>query len=248
MFRGRSRIHVSTVLMLVAALALAGCGTGAQPSGPPAGPPPDSSRFLGTVAGDGVSGTLSLTLATATPRPQFGAARVQVAASGRFVLLTGGGATMDLTGSHDTATQVFSVTGGGWTFTGGVTSVGLEGGFTAPSATGIFTLLQQGAGADTVIVVTGSFVSGAGGPGGVFNLAVRGTAIHGNAWTDGEVTATVLDGTFTPATGAISIVNPQNPGGPPLATGVYDPGSGIASGDYDNGAGDTGTWSGTKGN
>lgn len=247
MRRTRSRIPATVLPVLVAALALAGCGKDDKVNNPPNNPPAGSSTFDGTVAGNGVSGTLSITIATDTPGPQFGAARVQVVASGRFTLLTGGGGAVDLTGTHDTATHVFSVTGGGWTFTGGTTSFGLEGGFNGPGGeTGVFTLQRKGSGADTVVVVTGTFTSTSGGPGGVFNFAIRGTVIHGNAWEHGEATPIPLDGTYDPATGDISILNPADPGGPLLATGSYDTGTGEASGNYDNGVGEAGTWQGTK--
>jgi hypothetical protein len=249
MQRTRSRILATAVPVLVAALGLAGCGKDDKVNNPPNNPPAGSSTFDGTIVGNGVSGTLSITLATATPGPQFGAARVEVVATGRLVLLTGGGGTVDLTGTHDTATHVFSVAGGGWTFSGGTTSFGLEGGFSGPAGeTGVFTLQTKGSGADTVVVVTGTFTSTTGGPGGVFNLAIRGTVIHGNAWENGDSTPIPLDGTFNPANGDISIVNPANPGGPPLATGNYDGTTGDASGSYDNGAGEAGNWAGTKQN
>ena len=240
------RINAFALVTVVAALAIAGCSDNKPAPNAPGGGA-GSTTYEGTVSGSAISGSLTLTIATSTPGPQPGPARARgiVTASGTLVL-AGGGGTVNLTGTYDDIDNLISVAGGGWSLSGGLTAFGMEGGFSGPSGTsGVFSVQQVGSGTDTVIVVVGSFTSTTGGPGGGFNFSIRGTAVHGNAFETGSGTAIPLDGTYTPGSGAISIVNPANAGGPPLATGTLQS-NGSASGSYDNGAGEAGTWSGVR--
>lgn len=188
-----------------------------------------------------------MTVATSTPSPQPGPARSRgtVTATGTLVL-AGGGGTVALTGTHDDASHLISIGGSGWTFTGGTTGFGMEGNYAGPGgASGVFSIQRNGTGTgtDTVVVVIGTYAATIGTGSGNFNISIRGTVIHGNAFDYTETIATPLDGTYTAGTGAISIVNPA--GGSPLATGTLQS-NGSASGTWDNGAGDSGTWTGTR--
>jgi hypothetical protein len=244
----RLRTATAAGLVFVALLALASCSSNKKVTNPNGGGAAGSTTFRGTISGNGVSGTLQLTAQTATPAPQraFGV-EATVTMTGTLVIT--GGATINLTGNYDTSAHTFSVTGGGWTFSGSYTASGLQGTFSGPAAqSGVFTAPIEGAGTDTVVVVTGTFTSTTGGPGGVFNFAIRGTALHGNAWSNGGTSAVPLDGTFTATTGGagtVSIINPAAPAGAPLATGTLAA-NGSVSGTYNNGAGDSGNWSGAR--
>lgn len=232
---------------LFALMAFAGCGKDAVNAPPPGGTPnTGATTFTGTISGATSSGTVDITIATATPRPQGGAFGARATVTATATVHVSGGGAIALTGTYDDVANTISLTGGGWTFTGGLTSFGMEGTYTGPNGTGVFSVQQEGTGTDTVTVFTGTFTHtvGAGTVDGTWNFAIRGTTLHGNAVaTTGTVTA--LDGTFQASTGDVSIVNPAAPGGAPLAIGVIQA-SGIASGTYDNLAGEAGTWSGQR--
>ena len=240
-----TRFSNLTAACLFAIVALVGSGCGKdKTTNPNPGPGATSTSFEGTISGNGVSGDLSLKIATANPAPQ-GPARSQATVTASGTLVTGG-SSVGLTGNYDTVNHAIAVAGGGWTLGGGLTSFGLEGTFTGPGSTsGVFSTQRIGSGTDTVVVVIGTFTSTTGGPGGVFNFSIRGAAIHGNAFPNGGTTAIPLDGTYTASSGAISIVNAANPTGPALATGTLQA-NGAASGTYDNQNGDSGTWTGAR--
>ena len=246
---GRSPSRVATAVVLVtglAAFALSGCSDNKPAPNSPGGSA-GSTTYKGTISGSGTSGSLTLTIATATPSPQPAPARARatVTATGTLIV-SGGGGTIPLTGSYDDVANTITVGGSGWTFTGSLTSFGLEGGFGGPGpVSGVFSVQTVGSGADTVIVVVGTFTSTTGSSNGVFNFAIRGTVLHGNAYEDGATKPFPLDGTYTPSTGVISIVHPTNPTGPPVATGTLAA-NGTASGTYDDQSGNAGNWTGTK--
>src|SRR2546427_722678 len=76
---------------------------------------------------------------------------------------------------------------------------------------------------------------------GTFNFAIEGTTLVGTATsTTGSVTP--LDGTVSGTN--ITITNPGAPSGPPLAVGTIS-GTDV-SGTFDDGAGSSGTWTGSK--
>lgn len=240
----KSIVTVAGLVTIVALLALAGCGSDKKVTNPPGGG--GTTTFKGTISGNGVSGALTLTVNTATPSPQF-RARANVTMTGTLAI-TGGG-TVALSGTYDDVAKTASVTGSGWAFTGGYGGSALEGTFAGPAGeSGVFTVLTVGSGTDNVVVVIGTFTSTTGGPGGVWNTAIRGNGIHGNAWANGTTNPIPLDGTFTATGGGagnISVVNPANPTGPQLATGTMAA-DGTASGAYDTGTGDSGTWDGQE--
>lgn len=231
-------------MVVLGALALAGCSSDNNAIINTGGGGGGTTTYDGTIAGPTTSGTLTVTIATSTPAPQPGPARSAgtVTATGTLVLASGGG-TVALTGTHDDVNHILTISGSGWTFTGGTTGFGMEGNYSGPGgASGVFSIQRNGTGADTVVVVVGTYAATVGTGSGNFNISIRGTAIHGNAVDFTGGAPIPLDGTYTAGTGAISIVNPA--GGSPLATGTLTGAS--ASGTWDNGAGDSGNWSGTK--
>ena len=254
-FRG-TIATVAVVSSIVALLALVGCSSNKVTNPPSA---TGSTTFKGTISGTssggGVSGTLKLTANTATPAPQnvgYGA-RAVVTMTGTLVL-NGSSTAIALSGNYDDVAKTFNnLAGGGWTFMGASNGFGLEGSFTGPgSATGVFTVQTEGSGADTVFVMIGSFTSTATptpGPGGVFNIGIRGAVVHGNAFEHGGSAPIPLDGTFiVGATGThtINIVDPGNPTGPPAATGTYVDATGAVNNGTYTTSSDTGTWVGQK--
>jgi hypothetical protein len=226
------------VVAILAILAVGGCGK--KVTNPDANPD-GTTTYTGSATGAVTSGKLTIILSTTTPAPQAGAYRAPrvIPAGGTFALT--GGAAVNLSGSYENVGKSVAVTGGGWTFTGDVTSVGIEGIFTGPGpVNGVFSLQS---GSNEVTVVVGTYTSLAGGENGRFNFSIKGSEVHGNAVsTTGVVTD--LDGTYTAATGAISIANPG--GGAALDIGTYYALSGQATGTYNDGAGDNGDWTGTK--
>ncbi len=234
------------VLVLLASVALVGCSDNKAAPNAPNPTPPATTTYEGTISGSGTSGSLTLTIATGTPSPQPKPARARANVSATGTLVVAGGGTVSLSGSYDDVNKILTVGGGGWTFTGGLNGYGMEGVFGGPGGiSGVFSVQQVGTGTDTVIVVVGDFTSTTGGPGGVFNFSIRNGVVHGNAFENGGSAAIPLDGTYDPLTGDIVIDHPQAPGGPPLATGNLAA-NGQASGFYDDGAGEAGTWAGTK--
>jgi hypothetical protein len=231
---------------LLAMLALAGCGKD-KSTNPDAG---GSTTYTGSVSGDSAAtrGKLAITLATASPVPQNAGFRAEgvFTVTGSFAPAVG--APVALAGDYDDAAKRFAVTGGDWVFSGSLTGLGLEGFGTrnsVPTEFDWFTLLP-GSGGVTVVIGTYTRTSVPIGETGSFCFAISGTEVHGNAVAQGSNTRKPLNGTYTALGGAISIENPAAPAGPKLATGTYNSTAGTASGDYDDGAGNSGTWAGTK--
>jgi hypothetical protein len=226
---------------LVASLALAGCSSDNNPVAPPAG----STSFQGTLAGPSLSGTVALTVATSSPIPQPGSTRSQheVAASGTL-RLSGGGATIALTGTYSDEENLLVVSGGGYTLTGTYTAVGITGTFVGPSENGYFDVQTRGTGADTVRTFIGAFTGLL--ESGNFNFGLRGSVLKGVAVTSaGDLTP--LGGTYASSNDSIHVVNPVNPTGPALAWGTLQA-NGHVNGLFDDRAGNSGTWSGDKSN
>jgi hypothetical protein len=250
-----SRHHSTTRLRILAPFmvatlglsGLAGCGSDKSTNPPPGGGGSGSTSYTGTVTGNGANGKLTITVATSSPAPQTGTygTRVVVNATGTFTPT--GLAGIALTGSYDSGTKTLGVTGAGpWTFGGTLANGRMEGDGTYGSpvtAVGHFTLLP---GTTVVTVIVGRYDNAdPTGTDGDFNLSISGTEVHGSAVPDGGGDPIPLDGTYNSSTGAIHIVNPQNPSGPDLATGTYNSSTGAASGTYDTGT-ETGSWSGTR--
>lgn len=243
----RSNISAACVVAAISLVSLLGCSSD-KVTNPPPGGGSGTTSYSGTIAGGGVSGSLDITISTSTPAPQQAGYRAvaTVTATGTLILTTGGSGTVALTGTYDDASDILTLAGGGWDLAGGLTTFGMEGFFQGPGSprpSGVFSVQTQGSGADTVRVYLGTFTNVAGGgDNGVFNIALRGSVAHGNAVSDGG-TVVPLDGTYTVADSSLIIVHPS--GGAPLATGTVHT-YGRAEGTYDDQAGNTGTWTGTK--
>lgn len=224
-------------VVLVAALGLSGCSKDKKSVTAPAAP--SSTTFIGTMAGATVSGSVTTTIAAAVSAAQPGATSAQGAVAVTGEMDIAGGATVTLAGTYDTDTKVQAVTGGGYTLTGTLASGTITGGFTGPgSVTGAFT--QTPGASNSVNVYIGTFTSTSGGDSGNFNLVAKGTILTGIAVTTSG-TQIPLNGTLTGGT-AVSIVNPGNPSGPALATGTLNTTTHVMSGQFNDGAGNSGNW------
>lgn len=230
------RLSAAFIVATLTLTGLLGCGSDKSTNPPPGA---GSTTFTGVVVGNGANGTLTITVATSTPK--VGAL---VTATGTFTPT--GGAAIALAGNHDTDADAVLVTGGTWEFGAQYVNGRLEGGaIESGTLKGYFTLVEGSTAEVTVIV--GRFDSDdIAEPDGDFSLSISGAQVYGNAVADGKGDVTPLNGTYTAATDDISIVNPLNPTGPPLATGTYNATTGAASGTFDDGKGSTGSWSGTR--
>src|SRR5205814_8152880 len=114
--------------------------------------------------------------------------------------------------------------------------------YTGPQGSGVFSVDRVGTGADSVIVVNGTFTSATGHADGVFDFSIRDSTVHGSA-VDTTGFVLPLNGSFNRGSGAIHIDNVTNPSGPPLATGVLQ-GDGTVVGVFDDQSGNSGSWSG----
>ena len=228
----------------VAAFGLTGCSKDDKPA-TTAPLTAGTSTFTGTMAGATVSGSVTTTIATSTlliasGSPKAGAYSTQSTIDVTGTLVIAGGPTVTLAGTYDTETKTLVVTGGGYTFTGSFASGIMTGAFTGPAGvSGGFSLSPSTNG--SVKVYIGTYTSTTGGNSGNFNLAVSGTTLNGLAVDSPGGNQTPLSGTLTSGTD-ISLVNPYNPTGPPLATGTLNTSTNVMTGVFDSGNGNSGTW------
>ena len=232
-------------LALIACLSISGCNNNNDPMSPGGGGGGGggtSSTFVGTMAGPSSGGKLTLVVPTANPAPANGerAARAAIVATGTFN--PPGGTAVALAGTYDTNTKALAVTGGGYTLAGTYSSGLLRGSWTRSPATeaGTFVVVLASS-ATSVRVYCGTFTSTSGGVGGIFNFAVQGSTIDGLAYTSSG-TETLLQGTLDGGT-SVTLINPLNPG-PFLATGTLNASNNTVNGTYNDGAGNSGNWSG----
>lgn len=172
-----------TLFVLSLTAAVAGCGGSSSTTSTPASPTTSSSTtttFQGSIAGSGgQTGTLTVaiqaTVTTSSIKP------LAVSTATGTVHLTGG-STTSLTGSFDSTTNGVSLSGGGFTFTGTISSNVLSGSYSSSSASGGFSSLN--ATTSTVTTYCGtygpSFYTGPpanppGGEIGVWNVQVSST-------------------------------------------------------------------------
>lgn len=225
--------------MLVAGLP--GCGgKSAEPE--PQGPAQFAGTFAGSSSGTGVSGSLAVTLAVSSaPATGTMGLRAQMAATGTLTLAAGG--TVDLAGTYDDGTGAVTLEGGGWSVSGTRSGGALSGVVTSPAGiVGGFVAAQSGSAAPRVYC--GTYASSTpGGPRGHFNLVVSGATVSGLAVDEHTGEVVVLQGTL--AGSGITIADP-NGGSVAFATGTIDSGPDTCAGTYDDGLGDTGTWSAAR--
>jgi hypothetical protein len=248
----KRRAAVSVLAIgVLAALTFAGCSNdnnnNNNPVNPNPNPTPTGAQYRGVIAGPTSSGTLDINIATtgttSAPAGSPGSYRLLAQLTSTGTITPDSGAAVALTGAYNDSSKALALTGGGWTLNGSKVSSGaLQGTYTGPKGPGVFTADSVGAAVDSVRAVLGTFTSTSGGPNGIFNFTIRDSTIHGTA-VDTTGNSLPLNGTFTATGGGISIRNPALPGGAPLATGTLAA-DGSASGTYDNGAGNSGTWTG----
>jgi hypothetical protein len=199
-----------------------------------------TSSFVGTVVGGNAndeSGSLTFDIAgtaLAPPASITTNSSASLTVTGTLTLVSPAAGSQALTGTYDDATNQLDLSGGGYTFTGVFDGNSrLEGTYAGANGPGLFvTALDLG----NAVAFCGTFD---GDDDGTWNFVVNGTTLSGSALTSSG-DAAPLDGTVT--AGAVSIVNPLDPQGPPLATGTITGTS--ATGLWDDGQGSSGTWTG----
>jgi len=198
-----------------------------------------TTSFVGTVVGganNDESGSLTFDIAgtALAPPASITTMSTSLTVTGTLTLVSPAAGTQALTGTYDDATNQLDLSGGGYTFTGVFDGTSrLEGTYNGANGAGLFvTALDLG----NAVAFCGSF---AGDDDGTWNFVVNGTTLSGSALTSSG-NAAPLDGTVT--AGAVSIVNPLDTQGPPLATGTIT--GTTATGIWDDGQGSSGTWTG----
>ncbi len=216
------RLAASVLVFLM----ISGCGKDDKSTNPPGGNNNTTLSFVGTVNGmDGAfSGSLSLAVANDS------------AVTGTFKIVSPTPATHSLTGLYDDSSKVLAATGDGFNFGGLYDGINrLEGAMTG-NATGMFVAVKDDN--NSAAAFCGTF---SGDDDGVWNFTIDGTTIAGSfTTTSGNMGA--LDGTISGNT--ITISNPL--GGAALATGTRSGDN--ASGTWNDGQGNAGSWIGYKSN
>jgi hypothetical protein len=210
----------------------------------------------GTAGGATETGTLDVTVNSGTLAARFpnaaSATSLVKPASAAVVNATGvldpegPGATISLSGTYNTDTDSLFLSGGSYTLHGKRGNVGagqsIEGLYTGPNGTGAFYALAPAG--EPIQSYCGDYTSGAQTDSGFVALSVRGSSVTGLSISRldfGDILR--WNGTVT-GTGTVrdlTIVDPLNPGGAPLAEGTWDTSLDTMTGTYGFG-GDTGTW------
>jgi hypothetical protein len=182
------------------------------------------------------SGSLAITIETATFAPPVGVGGASllapVNATGTLTL----GGTTALAGTYDPDTDVLALTGGGYTFGGGFDGVDrLEGIWTGPGSSGTFVTTAGSGG----VAYCGTYAANDQSDSGTFSIVITGSTVRGEAYSSTDQVPIPLDGTISGNT--ITIDNPLST--TPLAAGTRS--GNTVSGTYDDGQGGTGTWTGT---
>jgi hypothetical protein len=230
-----TRITVGTLFAAVLACGGDG-GGGTGPSGLAA-----STTYTGVVtATDGLTAGLTLTFASAVasrgalPQQAGLAAAAAAAVPATGVVTLPGGGTVDLSGTLDNNTLTMS--GGGYTLTGALSSGKFTGTFTGPGASGVFTALASSnvtpayayCGSYASIITPGNIEEN-----GTFNAVVAGTVLSGVSVSSlGDIVP--FTGTASPGTqGTTNIsVNQTNAQGTIKGTGTITADYSTISGQY----------------
>lgn len=230
------RLKFSLMFLLVLGLLFAGCKDENNPAAPGG---TNTTVYTGIVAGGGISG--SITINVPVPKRAYAAP----SAEGDTVAITGtlkidGGASIPLTGLYVVSTGDFSLSGGGYTFTGFAGEGNITGSFSGPGGTGIFTAEAGTGGA--VKSYCGTYQDNPPGTeSGVFNMVINGTDILVIISPAGNDAGTFVTYGFLAGT-EISIYDPEN-ATTPVATGMLNTTNNTVSGVYANGS-TGGTWTG----
>jgi len=165
----------------IGVLLLSGCKKDDNPTNPPGGGTTTYTTYAGTFAGSSESGSMSVTRTTHSPEALPKTAAID---SITGTLKISGGATIILQGTLNTADGSFTVSGGGYTFTGTLSGTSISGSYTGPNGSGSFTM--KASPNNSVKVFVGKYTSQAGRPNGRFNLAwdSTGGTLNGLAVSD----------------------------------------------------------------
>jgi hypothetical protein len=227
------RLGGGALLLFYALTLVAAASCGKSTTKPP---PTGSSTYTGTVTGETISGTITVTIGTANPAPGLGI-DTRFSASGTFT--PNGGNAVALSGSYyDTGgfDHTFAVEGSEpgklWQFSGTLTSWGGFRGLgsdtlSVTDETEFVTMLKGGT--SDVTMVQGSYASTPAGVNGLFNFVFDGSGqVRGDAVLTGTAAHSELDGTYASGTHLITITGTANPASPPgpaapvaTATGNY---------------------------
>ncbi len=240
-----------TLRLVVLVGLLAACSSSDEPGGGGNGTTTTLSGSL--AATDGRTG--SLTLTGQVPSASIVAWPTAVSASVMAIItLTGtvslsDGTTATLTGTWDNVTGALSVTGGGFTFSGTLANGTLNGSFTGPSITGVFSLRASTTDTD-VAVYCGTYTgrtpedhpsggTGLGPDNGTWNLMVGTSSVDVIVLSD-DGSPLVLGGTRSGNTVTITV-----PGG--TATGTISGASSeFVKGTYSAPGSSSGTFQGSQ--
>jgi len=211
---------IKCAAFLVALLLLSSCSNDNKPTGPGN---VVTLYFVGTVNGDNgsLSGSISFTVNGTT-------------VTGILKVVTPAVDTQALTGTYNTGTKALNASGGGYTFSGVFDGTNRLEGSMSGTASGTFVTTKDDNNSN--VAFCGTFT---GSDDGVWNFTIDGTSIVGS-YTTSSGSVGALDGTIS--SNSITINNPG--GGAPLATGTRSGDN--ASGTWDNGAGSSGTWTGSR--
>lgn len=219
-------IH-TLVALLVLGVLVSGCKKDEGTTGPP--PAPTTTAYVGTIASGTESGSISVAVTLGKGNGTSGGV------TGTLRIVLPSAATISLSGTF--SNNAFSVSGGGYTFTGTLANGVIAGSYTGPNGAGQFT--TQASTNNSVQVYAGTFTSTvAGQPSGIFNLVINGSTITGLAVPSHNQSRTVLAGTLNG--NALTIRDAASNTG--IATGTLN-GTTI-SGTYDAGS-NRGNWSGS---
>ncbi len=212
-----------TVLILLAFL-LPACGGGDSSS-------VTSGTFSGVIAGpNGESGTLEIVIPAAQAKllPTEAVTTALVDITGPLKL-TGG--TIDLAGTFNPDDQSFTISGGGYTFSGTISGGAIGGTYSGPNGDGSFSIFDEGDGAVTTFCGTFS-----GDQSGTWNMIVQGGEAAG---TYGGTVSGYFEGNVSGQTVTITY---DSLGGVSSASGTI---SGSSMTGAWSGGGESGTWEGS---
>jgi hypothetical protein len=216
-----SRFTIVAIILV----ALSGCGKDKKPTSPNGGGNNNPIIFVGTVNGaDGIlSGWVSFSVN-------------DTAVTGTFKTVTPDTATYALTGLYEITTKVLVATGGGNSFSGVYDGVNRLQGALTGTRIGTFVTVKDDN--NTAVAFCGTF---SGDDDGVWNFTIDGTIIAGSYTTTSGTTG-ALNGSISGNT--ITVTNPGGSGS--LATGTRSGNN--ASGTWDDGQGNSGSWIGYRTN
>ena len=216
-------LKMKLLVMAILVAAVSGCSKDDKATAPNGNS--NALFFVGTV--NGMDGSLSGSVSFSVN---------DTVVTGTFKIVTPDTATIALIGTYDTTNKALGAAGGGHSFGGVYDGTNrLEGVLTGPT-TGTFVAIKDDD--NSAIAFCGTFT---GDDDGLWNFTIDGTIIAGSYTTlSGSMGA--LDGSISG--NAISISNPA--GGAALATGTRSGDN--ASGTWNDGQGNSGTWIGYRSN